>query len=107
MRSPEIHGRDQDTANFTGVCGTGNSWKRVLPGQPVALRIPAGELGFYSMDLSARSELSMELDILGDVPAHVAVYGCQGCRPTHVMYDVVQTSSASPAGPRFANVTSG
>ncbi|KAI8499237.1 hypothetical protein Bbelb_230010 [Branchiostoma belcheri] len=26
-RSPEIHGRDQDTANFTGVCGPGNSWK--------------------------------------------------------------------------------
>ncbi|XP_019631534.1 PREDICTED: teneurin-3-like isoform X1 [Branchiostoma belcheri] len=47
------------------------------------------------MDLSARLEVSMELDTPGDVPAHVAVYGCQGCRPTHVMYDVVQTSSAS------------
>ncbi|KAI8486240.1 hypothetical protein Bbelb_359560 [Branchiostoma belcheri] len=40
MRSPEIHGRDQDTANFTGVCGTGNSWKR--GNAPVDLAVQAG-----------------------------------------------------------------
>eukprot|EP00058_Branchiostoma_floridae_P006672 XP_002592160.1 hypothetical protein BRAFLDRAFT_88117 [Branchiostoma floridae] len=67
----------------------------VVPGQPVALQIPPGELGFYSMELPGLSEVSLELNTAGDVPADVAVYGCRGCTPTHVVYDVVQTSAAS------------
>ncbi|XP_035700318.1 teneurin-3-like [Branchiostoma floridae] len=70
----------------------------VVPGQPVALQIPPGELGFYSMELPGLSEVSLELNTAGDVPADVAVYGCRGCTPTHVVYDVVQTSAASNVG---------